>query len=317
MRKLALLVALCTAVFCLAPFAHSAELDMAPFEKALERANWQVPPGYTVETYLAGNLTGDGTESVVASMTGPDGASRLLAVVVEGPSPLVYLAPTALADKLPENDPFMGFTTARPGSFSIHMGDGASTADTTYTFGYFDGLFYLDTVSVRQWDVDTGEATQSEFHLDIGEYRVSAGEMKDGVFTTHQVLVHHLFDPNLAVILLEEFDMDLFPTDWDTFAQMVGGGMTPPPEPTQKTTAKPRQTKKPNPTGMPGPVYPTDMPGPVYPTDMPGPVYPTDMPGPVYPTDMPGPVYPTPSPTPTGMPGPIYTSDGPVEGAGN
>ena len=310
MRKLAWLVALCTAVFCLVPFAHGAELDMAPFETALERANWQVPPGYTVETYLVGDLTGDGTESVVASMVGQDGASRLLAVIVEGASPLVYLAPTALADKLPENDPFMGFTTAKPGTFSIHVGDGTATGDSIYTFGYLDGLFYLDTVYVQHWNVDTGETTQTEFHLDIGEYRLTAGEMKDGVFTMHQVLVQHQFDPNKAVILLEEFDIDLFPTELNGFMQMVGGFITPAPAPSQKPTAKPRQTKKPGPTGMPGPVYPTDMPGPVYPTDMPGPIYPTDMPGPV---------YPTPSPTPTGMPGPIYPTDmpGPIEGAGN
>lgn len=303
MRKLALLVALCTAVFCLVPFAHGAELDMAPFEKALEEANWQLPPGYTAETYLAGDLTGEGVESVVASMTGPDGASRLLAVIVEGASPRVYLAPTALADKLPDNDPFMGFTAAKPGSFSIHVGDGTSTSETIYTFGYFDGLFYLDTVYVQHWNVDTGEATQTEFHLDIGEYRVASGEMKDGVFTMHQVLRQEMFDPNKSVILLEEFDIDLFPTDLTEFAYMVGGMITPAPEPSPKTTAKPRQTKVPVPTGMPGPVYPTDMPGPVYPTDMPGPVYPT----------------PSPSPTPTGMPGPIYPTDmpGPIEGGGD
>ncbi|MDL2318121.1 hypothetical protein LJC74_03375 [Eubacteriales bacterium OttesenSCG-928-A19] len=307
MKMARILLAACVLFACCAP-AYATDMpaaipgamstDAGIFSEIAQSVSWQIPGGYTLETYLRGDLSNDGYEdSIVASLRSTDGVHRMLVVIIANPaSRHVYTSMTALPATtagVDGTDPFLGFSSQN-GYFTIHTGGTESGA--RYTFGLHGQHFYLDMVHADTWNADN--AAMERFNeLDLGNFVEHSGRMEQGAFIAESTIVEHTYDPHTSIFTLEEFDISTFPLEWEAFSRMIADRARP--TPTKNVTPRPRPTA--DPTGMPGPLpWPTEgpMPGPVYPTDMPGPVYPTDMPGPVYPTDMPGPVYPTETPGP-------------------
>lgn len=313
---LLLLVACCTTAFAAeAPVfdAGAQANDVAYFASVAQSANWLVPEGYSLESYVSADINEDGLEETIASLLAENGTDRLLAVFVsDGGTYHVHTSEKALPATNAgawENDPFEGFSAGN-GYLNIHTATkGVVDTEQIYSFGVEGTTLYLDFVYATQWNESTEVAMEDMFNLIDGIHDSLRGHMHGHVFHAEETLASNRFDSSLTVFTLEDFDINEFPVTWSEFAQMLAARQNTPtarpqPKPTKRPTARPTRVPKPT-GGILDPVYPTDMPGPVYPTDMPGPVYPTDMPGPVYPTPTPT-VTPTPIPEPTDIPGPIW-----------
>ena len=159
---LLLLVGCCSMAFAAETPVYDAgteESDVTHFASFAQNANWLVPAGYSLETYVSADINEDGLEDMIASLLAENGTDRLLAAfVTDGNGYQVHTSTKALPATIAgawENDPFEGFSAGN-GYLNIHT----STTDVVdteyiYSFGLEGTTLYLDYVYAIQWNETT------------------------------------------------------------------------------------------------------------------------------------------------------------------
>lgn len=231
MRKLRMcftLLFFCVFLFCMEGKANSdkaanLETDTDLFELICSLTQWSVPEGYQMEGFLRTDLNDDTITDVIISLTGKDDHRRMLVVMMSCESGYqIFKNENALPDKNNMQDSFAGINAGQDFIALYTQGTNAVAYENEYVFTRNGSQFPLKSISSLQWQPASGEAVQSKFDFQTGQFVLANGVVRDDQFIASDEDTKHEFSRDAFLSTLDTFGMDAMPITWDDFMSVAG-----------------------------------------------------------------------------------------------